>query len=49
MRQALVERGRWRATVKIAEAYDPLASRIRLVFRAEPGPVLAVRFVRGAE
>jgi outer membrane protein insertion porin family len=49
MRQALVERGRWRATVKIAEAYDPLASRIRLVFHAEPGPVLGVRFVRVAE
>ena len=49
MRQALVARGRWRATVEITEAYDPAASRIRLVFRADPGPVLGVRFVRGAE
>jgi len=49
MRQALVARGRWRATVEITEAYDPSASRIRLLFRADPGPVLGVRFVRGAE
>ena len=49
MRQALVARGRWRATVEITEAYDPSASRIRLLFRAAPGPVLAVLFVRGAE
>jgi outer membrane protein insertion porin family len=49
MRQALVARGRWRATVEIVEAYDPAASRIRLIFRADPGPALGVRFVRGAE
>ena len=48
MRQALVTRGRWRATVQITEAYDPAASRIRLLFRAEPGPVLGVRFRGGA-
>jgi len=44
MRQALMERGRWRATVEIIEAYDPKASRIGLLFRAAPGPAFDIRF-----
>jgi outer membrane protein insertion porin family len=48
MRQALVSRERWRAKVEVVEAYDPAASRIRLLFRAEPGPLLGVR-LHGAD
>jgi len=47
MRQSLRSRGRWRATVGLDEAYDPSAARIRLLFRADPGPAFDVRF-RGA-
>ncbi len=48
MRQALVAVGRWRASVTVAEAYDPTSARIRLSFRAEPGPVIDARFRGGA-
>jgi outer membrane protein insertion porin family len=47
MRLALVARGRWRATVELVEAYDPASARIRLLFRAVPGPALGLR-IRGA-
>ena len=49
MRQALVARGRWRATVEIAEAYDPAASRIRLRLpRRARARCLGVRFAGAA-
>jgi outer membrane protein insertion porin family len=44
MRAALAARGRWRAAVEVEEAYDPASGTIRLVFRAQPGPVVSARF-----
>ena len=48
MRQSLRARGRWRATVELAESYDPSASRIRLLFRAVPGPAFGLRVAGGS-
>jgi outer membrane protein insertion porin family len=42
MREALVGQGYWKAGVTVAEAYDPTAALMSLVFRVEPGPLMDV-------
>jgi len=46
MRTDLVDRGYWRAAVVVAEAYDPSAGLMGLVFQVEPGPLMDAE-VRG--
>jgi outer membrane protein insertion porin family len=48
MRERLVERGHWRASVELREAYDPASAVVAVVFDVAPGPTLALAF-RGAE
>ena len=38
MRKRLAESGYWRAEVTLGETYDPARGRMRLAFRAVPGP-----------
>ena len=42
LRDALVRLGYWKAGVTVAEAYDPTAAVMSLVFAVEPGPLLDV-------
>ena len=48
MRKRIVEAGYWRATVELAETYDPTRGLMRLGFRAVPGPHTSLE-LRGAE
>jgi outer membrane protein assembly factor BamA len=48
MRKRLVEAERWRAAVDLEETYDPARGRMRIAFRAEPGPRTRLE-VRGSE
>jgi len=47
MRRQLVRAGHWRAGVDLEESYDPATGRVALVFRAQPGPLIALD-VQGA-
>jgi len=47
MRRRLVEAGFWRASVELAETYDPSRGRMIVVFKATPGPRTRLE-VRGA-
>jgi outer membrane protein insertion porin family len=38
MRRQLVAAGYWRASVELVETYDPTRGRMRIVFKAVPGP-----------
>ena len=46
MRKDLARLGYWRAAVTVAEAYDPSAGIMGLVFRVDPGPLVDLE-VRG--
>ena len=48
MRSDLVRQGYWRAAVTVAEAYDPGAGTMGLVFRVDPGPLVDLE-VRGLD
>ncbi len=48
MRKRLVAADHWRAAVELEETYDPARGRIRLAFRARPGPRTRLE-VRGDE
>jgi outer membrane protein insertion porin family len=47
LRRDLAVHGRWSASVRAEEAYDPRAASVDLVFRADPGPPTRVE-LRGA-
>jgi outer membrane protein insertion porin family len=44
MRRALVERGRWRATVDAHELYDPKTAGVKLRFVVDAGPRVSLAF-----
>jgi len=44
MRRALVERGRWRATVEAHELYDPKNAAVKLRFVVDAGPRVSLAF-----